>query len=124
VRPGQVVPDRRRPVKYGPGPDRTAVPEQVAKQITGEPALHVEQVSLLEYQQRDGEREPLDDPELYGLRVGGRGGHPQTPASSPPTTTGAASGRAAPRAARLGGRRASGPPARPFGSITGTRATV
>ena len=79
MRPGQVVPDRRRPVENGPGPDRTAVPEQVAEQITGESALHVEQVPLLQHQQRDGEREPLDDPELNGLRVGGRGGHPQAP---------------------------------------------
>ena len=73
------MPDGRRPVEHGPEPDRTAVPEQVAEQVAGEPVLHVEQVPLLQHEQRDHEREPLDDAELDGFGVGGRRGHPQPP---------------------------------------------
>ena len=54
MRAGQVVPERRGPVQDGLRADRAAVSEQVAEKITGEPALRVEQMPLLEQQQRDG----------------------------------------------------------------------
>jgi hypothetical protein len=41
--------------------DRPALAQQVAQQVAGQPALHVEEVPLLEQQQRHDQREPLDD---------------------------------------------------------------
>jgi len=38
-------------------------------------------VPLLEQQEGDDEREPLDDPELNGLWIGGRGGDPPSRSS-------------------------------------------
>jgi hypothetical protein len=76
VGPGQVAPDGRGPVQHGPGMDRAAVTEQVTQQVAGQPALHIEEVPLLEQQQGDDQGEPLDDTQLHGL--GGR------PAPGPP----------------------------------------
>ena len=70
------MPERRGAVQDGPRPDRAALAEQVSEQVTGQPALHVEQVPLLEQQQRDDQGKPFDDAELDGFGLGRRAGYP------------------------------------------------